>query len=127
MTAVLARLRHWAAALKRDAVALWIAARDPRMPLSLKLASAAVAAYALSPIDLIPDVIPVLGYVDDLILLPLAIAAIVRLVPGPLMAAFRAEADRLAEKPTSRWAAGVIVILWVAAALLLARIVAGML
>ena len=127
MRAFLARLRRWAAALKRDVVALWIAARDPRVPWYLKLSSAAVAAYALSPIDLIPDFIPVLGYLDDLILLPLAIAAIVRLVPAPLMAEFRAEADRLAERPTSRWATAAVIVLWIVAALVLSRIVARML
>lgn len=116
MRAVLARLKRWAAALKRDVVALWIAARDPRVPWYAKLACAAIAAYALSPIDLIPDFIPVLGYVDDLILLPLAIIATVRLVPAPLMAEFRAEADRRADRPVSRGAAAAIVVLWIAAA-----------
>jgi uncharacterized membrane protein YkvA (DUF1232 family) len=119
---VLARLKRWAALLKRDVVAIWLAARDPRVPWYAKLASAAVAAYALSPIDLIPDFIPVLGYLDDLILLPLAIAGIVRLIPPPLMEEFRAEADRRASRPASRWAPVIIVFLWLGGAIALFRI-----
>ena len=112
----MARLRAWAAAIKRDVVALYIAGRDPRVPWYVKLAAVAVAAYALSPIDLIPDFIPVLGYLDDVIILPVAIFLVITMIPGPLMAEFRAEAQRRAERPTSRAAAGVIIALWVAAA-----------
>ena len=72
-TGRLARLRRWAGAVKQDVVALYIAARDPRVPWHVKLAATAIAAYALSPIDPIPDFIPVLGYLDELILLPIAI------------------------------------------------------
>jgi uncharacterized membrane protein YkvA (DUF1232 family) len=115
----LARLKGWAARFKRDIVALWLAARDPRVPWYVKFASGAVAAYALSPIDLIPDFIPVIGYLDDLILLPLAIAAIVRLIPPPVLSDLRAKADRLAERPRSRAAAAAIVLVWVAAAAVL--------
>ena len=115
-----ARLRLWATALKRDVVALWLAARDPRTPGMAKLVAALVAAYALSPIDLIPDFIPVLGYVDDLILVPLGIALAVRLIPACLMAEFRSEAERRAERPTSAVAALVIAAVWLAAAALLA-------
>ena len=67
-----AHLRHWARGVKRDVVALWIAARDPRTPTVAKVAAAVLAAYALSPIDLIPDFIPVLGYLDDLVIVPSA-------------------------------------------------------
>jgi len=85
-----------------------------------------VAAYALSPIDLIPDFIPVLGYLDDLILLPLAIAGIVRLIPPPVLSDLRAKANELVERPKSRWAAAAIVVLWVLASLVLVWIAAGL-
>jgi uncharacterized membrane protein YkvA (DUF1232 family) len=91
------RLKAWARALKRDVVALWLAARDPRTPLAAKLLAGVVAAYALSPIDLIPDFIPVLGYLDDLLLVPAGIWLVVRLIPAELLAEFRAAAAR--EKP----------------------------
>src|SRR5829696_4523196 len=115
-TGILARLRRWARAVKQDVVALYIAARDPRVPWYVKLAAAAIAAYALSPIDPIPDFIPVLGYLDELIVLPIAIFLVIKMIPGPLMEEFRAEAQRRAERPVSRLAAAVIVGLWVAAA-----------
>ncbi len=119
---MLARLRQLARALKRDVVALWLAARDPRVPLLAKAVAAFVAAYALSPIDLIPDAIPVLGHLDDLVLVPLGIMLAVRLVPTGLMDEFRRRAADRAERPVSRAAAIVIVALWLlaVAALLLA-------
>ena len=114
-----AGLKQWARALKRDVVALWIAGRDRRVPWHAKAVAAAVAAYALSPIDLIPDFIPGLGYFDDLILVPLGIALAVRLIPPALMAEFRAEATRREALPRSRAAATGIVALWLGAAALL--------
>ena len=107
--------RQWARRVKRDIVALWIAAGDTRTPWYAKALAALVAGYALSPIDLIPDVIPVLGYVDDMILLPLGIVLTVRLIPGPLMGEFRLEADRRAERPISRRGMAVVVTIWLAA------------
>src|SRR3546814_19345602 len=80
------RLRHWARTIRRDVVALYLAARDPRVPWYAKALAACVAAYALSPIDLIPDFIPVLGYLDDVILVPLGILLAVRHVPAHVMA-----------------------------------------
>lgn len=115
-----ARLKRWAKAIRRDALALWIAARDPRTPWLAKAFCAAVAAYALSPIDLIPDAIPVLGLLDEAILLPLAILLAMRLIPAPLMAEFREEASRRAERPVSRAGAAAVILLWLAAAGLLA-------
>ena len=112
----LTRLREWARTIKRDVVALYIAARDPRVAWYVKLAAAVIAAYALSPIDLIPDFIPVLGYLDELIILPIAIFLVIKMIPAPLMEEFRAEAERRAERPVSRVAAAIIVGLWVAAA-----------
>lgn len=116
---MLKRLKRWARAIKRDVVAVWLAARDPRVPWYAKAIAAAVAAYALSPIDLIPDFIPVLGYLDDLLILPLGVLLVIRLIPEKLMAEFRAEAQRRVERPTNRRAAAVIVALWVTAAALL--------
>lgn len=109
---ILAPLKTWARDLARDVVALWIAARDPRVPWHAKAAAGAVAAYALSPIDLIPDFIPVLGYLDDLIIVPLGILLAVRLVPAALMVEFRTEARRLASRPRSRAGLLLIVAIW---------------
>ena len=82
-------------------MALWLAARDPRVPWYAKAVAGAVAAYALSPVDLIPDFIPVLGYMDELVILPLGIMLAVRLVPTALMAEFRAEAMRATSRPAA--------------------------
>jgi uncharacterized membrane protein YkvA (DUF1232 family) len=112
---VLKRAKQWARAIKRDAVAVWIAARDPRVPWYAKLLAGAVAAYALSPIDLIPDFIPVLGYLDDVIIVPAGILLTVRLIPGGLMEEFRAEAARREGRPISRAGAAGIVSVWIAA------------
>src|SRR5437870_4827402 len=95
------RAKSWARGVKRDVVALWLAGRDPRTPRLAKVLAVAVAAYALSPIDLIPDFVPVLGYLDDIVIVPLGILAVVRLIPPELMAEFRAEAV-LCERPVSR-------------------------
>lgn len=107
---MLQRLKDWAGRIRRDVVALWLAARDLRTPKMAKLVAAAVAAYALSPIDLIPDVIPVLGYLDDLILLPLGIMLAVRLIPPALMAEFRERATD--EKPISTAGAVMVIGSW---------------
>jgi uncharacterized membrane protein YkvA (DUF1232 family) len=115
---ILARLRRWARTIKTDVVALYLAARDPRVPWVAKLAAAMVAAYALSPIDLIPDFIPVLGYLDDVILVPIGILLAVRLIPPPLMEELREAARERAGRPASRGGALAVVILWVAAAIL---------
>jgi uncharacterized membrane protein YkvA (DUF1232 family) len=110
-----ARRKNWAREIKRDVTALYIAARDPRVSWYVKIAAAAIAAYALSPIDLIPDFIPVLGYLDEVILLPIAIVLVIRMIPDPLMAEFCEEAQRRSKRPTSRTAAAVIIALWIAA------------
>ena len=109
---ILAKVRNWARAIKRDILALWLAARDSRTPWYAKAVAAFVAAYALSPIDLIPDFIPILGYLDDAILLPLGILLAIRLVPPEVMAEMRARASQQADRPRSLVAAVVIVILW---------------
>jgi uncharacterized membrane protein YkvA (DUF1232 family) len=115
MASIVDRLRAWARALKRDVHALYLAARDKRVPLAAKLVAAGVAAYALSPIDLVPDFIPVLGQLDDLVIVPLGILLAVRLIPPALLAEHRAAAAAAAERPTSRAAAAVVVALWAGA------------
>jgi len=111
-------LKVWAGRLKRDVVALWLAARDPRTPWHAKALAGFVAAYALSPIDLIPDFIPVIGWLDDLLIVPAGIWLALRLVPPELMAEFREQAESRA-RPRSRAAAAIIIALWLAAAGLL--------
>jgi uncharacterized membrane protein YkvA (DUF1232 family) len=117
---MLQKVKDWALLIKRDVLAVWIAARDRRVPWYSKAVAAAVAAYALSPIDLIPDFIPVLGYLDDLVIVPAGILLVVWLIPAPLMAEFR-EAARLREQqPVSRAGAVAVILLWVAALVLVA-------
>ena len=112
------RLREWARGLKRDVLALWFAYRDPRTPLPAKLVAMLIVAYALSPIDLIPDFIPVLGYLDELILLPGAIFLVLKLIPDDILAAARERASQWLAgghaKPRNWVAAGVIVLIWMA-------------
>lgn len=112
--------RAWARTIKRDVVALWYAARDPRVPWYAKAVAACVVAYALSPIDLIPDFIPVLGYLDDLVIVPLGIIAAVKLVPEELMAEFRERAARLEQRPKSYAGAILIAVIWIGATIAIA-------
>ena len=109
------RLRQWARSVKSDVIAIYFAARDPRVPWHAKLLALCIAGYAMSPIDLIPDFVPFLGYLDDVVIVPLGILAVVRLIPPQIMAEHRASAARFSEKPTSRAAAVVIVLIWIAA------------
>ena len=119
MTQALTRLKQWAHAIKRDVIALWLAARDPRTPWIARAVAVLVAAYALSPIDLIPDFIPILGYLDDALLLPLGILLVIRLIPPKLMAEFRVAA-LAARPPASRLGAAAIAAIWCLSAVLLA-------
>jgi uncharacterized membrane protein YkvA (DUF1232 family) len=107
--------REKARAMKREVYALVLACRDPRTPWAARIVAACVVAYAFSPIDLIPDFVPVLGYLDDLILIPLGILLALRLVPPDVMADSRAHADEVlaSGKPVSRAAAAVIIGIWV--------------
>jgi len=106
---LIGKAKVWAKSMKRDVTALWLAAGDPRVPWHAKAVAAAVAAYALSPVDLIPDFIPVLGYLDDLIIVPLGILLAIRLIPPPVMAELRELAAQRTGRPVSR--AGLIFIL----------------
>ncbi|RCW83111.1 YkvA family protein [Phyllobacterium bourgognense] len=116
MTTTFERLRAWAKNIKRDIYAVYFAARDKRTPWYAKALAFIVAAYALSPIDLIPDFIPIIGYLDDIILVPLGILLVVRMIPPDLIAEHRQTAAAMADRPTSRGAAIAIVILWICVA-----------
>jgi uncharacterized membrane protein YkvA (DUF1232 family) len=109
---ILAKARTWARNLKHDTVAVYCAARDTRTPLLLRGLALAIAAYALSPIDLIPDFIPVLGYLDDLLIVPLGLWLVIRLLPPEVLIAARIQAAAMLARPTSYNAAIVIVGLW---------------
>lgn len=111
---MLNKVKDWVRRIKADVLTLYVAGRDTRTPAYAKLLALAVAAYALSPIDLIPDFIPILGYLDDILLVPLGIMVTIRLIPGPLLAEFRATAKELATLPSSRTAGIIIVFLWLA-------------
>jgi uncharacterized membrane protein YkvA (DUF1232 family) len=108
-------LKSRARRLQRETYALYLAYRDPRTPWYARVFAAAVVAYAFSPIDLIPDPVPVLGYLDDLILVPLGVALVLRMIPSAVMADARARAAETAVDglPVSRGAAVVIVLLWI--------------
>ncbi|NVM90973.1 YkvA family protein [Variovorax sp. UC74_104] len=118
-TSLSARLRGWARRLKRDGVTLWFACRHAATPWYAKALGMFVVAYALSPIDLIPDFVPVLGYVDDVLLLPGLIWLTIRLIPAPVLAECRERADAWMQssgsRPTSRWGAALVVAVWIAA------------
>ena len=101
LKASVVRLRVRARSVKRDARALYLAVRDPRVPWYAKLFALCIAAYALSPIDLIPDFVPVLGYLDEVILLPLAILLAIKMIPPAIMAEHRAAAVRAETKSST--------------------------
>ncbi|ONN82204.1 hypothetical protein A8D65_25345 [Burkholderia cenocepacia] len=115
------RSKQWAKKIKRDGVTLWFARKHPATPFLAKALAVVVVSYALSPIDLIPDFIPVLGYLDDVILLPILIWLTVRLIPDRVMAECRLEADKWlatqGSRPRSYVGAAAIVTLWIVASL----------
>ena len=117
-------IRQWARRIKQDAVMLWFACRDPRTPWLPKIICMLAVAYALSPIDLIPDFIPVLGYLDDAILLPAMVWLAVKLLPAVVVSDCRAEAAEWMQhnerKPVSRWGFVFVLLVWSLALLLLA-------
>jgi uncharacterized membrane protein YkvA (DUF1232 family) len=118
--ALLAELKQRARHLKTETFPLYLTARDPRTPWYAKLLVAGIVAYAVSPIDLIPDFVPVLGYLDDLILIPAGIALAVKLVPDSVLTDCRAQAQEIFKngQPVSRIAGVVIVVIWIALAAL---------
>lgn len=120
-----ARLKQWARSIKRQTMILWFCWKHPETPLPVKLLCLLVVSYALSPIDLIPDFIPVLGLLDDLLILPASIWLIIRLVPAPVYAASKLQADEFerasSQRPRSKAAAVVIVAIWLLLAVLCYR------
>ena len=115
---LLDKARAQAQRLKRDAYALYFVARDPRNPWYARALAAAVVAYALSPFDLIPDFVPVLGYLDDLVIVPLGIALVLRLVPRAVLDDCRVRAQLVADRPVSRAGAAFMIAVWLALAAL---------
>src|SRR6266849_170417 len=111
---MLSRMKTWARRLNRDGHAIYLASRDPRVPWHAKVLALAVAGYALSPIDLIPDFIPVIGYLDDLIIVPIGIFLVIRLVPAEVMAEHRELAKAAQDRPVSRGGAAAIIAVWIA-------------
>jgi uncharacterized membrane protein YkvA (DUF1232 family) len=104
-------LQKWARKMKREVFALYFAYQDPRTPFWAKAVTVAVVAYAFSPVDLIPDFIPLLGYLDDLILIPLGIALAIRMIPEPVLEDSRRRAySQLTKKPRN-WVAGALILL----------------
>ena len=120
------RLKQWSGRLESEVYALYLAYKDPRVPWHARLFAALVVGYAFSPIDLIPDPIPVLGYLDDLLLAPLGIALAIKLIPPGVLAEHRAQAQKVAAegKPINRTAAAVVAILWVSLVVLAVYLVA---
>ena len=119
------RMKSWARAIKRDIATLWLAVRHPDVPWYAKAIAAATVAYALSPIDLIPDFVPVLGYLDDIIIVPLGIMLAVRLIPQELLAGLRRQAEQTGRLPKSRAGLAAIVAIWLIAAAALALSLVG--
>jgi uncharacterized membrane protein YkvA (DUF1232 family) len=115
------KLRHWAGRLRNELSALYGAARDPRVPWFVRLLALAVVAYALSPIDLIPDFLPVIGYLDDLLIVPLGLWLLIRLMPADVLAEHRARARASARPPASRAAAFAVVAVWLVLAAVFIR------
>ena len=120
------QLKRWARRLEAEVYALYLAYRDPRVPLYARVFAAIVVGYAFSPIDLIPDPIPVLGYLDDLVLVPLGVALAIRMIPAPVLDECRERAREVVAsgKPVNRVAAAVVVAIWVALAALAVFLVA---
>jgi len=113
---VMGGIEEWkqrARGLKIEVRALYLAYKDPRVPWYAKVMAACVVGYALSPIDLIPDPIPVLGYLDDLVIVPLGVLLARRLIPEAVLAECREKARGLQGKPANWWAAGVIIAIWI--------------
>jgi uncharacterized membrane protein YkvA (DUF1232 family) len=116
---MLSRIKTWARSLKREVHAIYLASRDPRVPWYAKALAVAIAGYALSPIDLIPDFIPVVGYLDELVILPLGIWLVVSLIPDAVMAECRAKASEAGQPPVSRAGMAAILLVWVVGAVTL--------
>lgn len=111
----LSSLKERARALKLHTLTVYFLARDPRAPCWLRLLAISIAAYALSPIDLIPDFIPVIGYLDDIVIVAFGIALVIRLAPALLLESAKWQASQSEQKPVSYYAAGFIIAVWIIA------------
>ena len=121
---MLARLKNWAKNIKSDVIALYFCARDPRVPWYAKAVAVLVVAYALSPIDLIPDFIPVIGYLDDIILIPLGLLLVIKLIPPDIFQEHRiAAATRDIGRPVSKLGAIVVIFIWLLAIALAVQLI----
>jgi uncharacterized membrane protein YkvA (DUF1232 family) len=109
----LASLKERACLLQRDTLAVWFAAKDKRTPWYARALALLVTAYALSPIDLVPDFIPVRGYLDDLVLIPAGIALTLKLIPAEVMADARLKAEVSLAKPATWWVTALIILVWI--------------
>lgn len=109
-------MKQWAAKLKRDTLTVWLAARDRRVGLATKMIAGVTAAYALSPVDLIPDFIPVLGLLDDLVIVPLGLWVVIRMIKPEVLEDLRAKAASLAQRPVSRTGLVLVLLVWAAIA-----------
>jgi uncharacterized membrane protein YkvA (DUF1232 family) len=118
IAAIFYNLKRRARMLLRDVHAVYLAAFDPRVPWYVKILAATVAGYALSPIDLIPDFIPVVGYLDDFVIVPLGIWLVVSLIPDQVMTECRARADEVGQRPLSRAGMIAIIVAWIVAAMI---------
>ena len=107
------RLESWARRLKVEVYALYLAYKDPRVSWYARVFAAVVVGYAFSPIDLIPDVVPVLGYLDDLILVPLGVALAIKMIPPQVLSECREKARDMTDRPVNRVAAAVVVVVWI--------------
>jgi uncharacterized membrane protein YkvA (DUF1232 family) len=116
-------LKGRARSLQRDTLAVWYAAKDKRTPWYARILAVLVAAYALSPVDLVPDFIPVLGYLDDLILIPAGIALVLRLIPAVVMSDARIKAEASLAKPSTWWMTGLIILVWICLVILIIYLV----
>ena len=125
MTGLFESWKQKARLLKQEIYALYLAYRDPRVPLHAKIFAACVVGYAFSPIDLIPDPIPILGYLDDLVLIPIGISLAIKMIPAVVMAESRVKASQVLEqgKPVNWVAAGVIVAIWLCLAILVLAVI----
>jgi uncharacterized membrane protein YkvA (DUF1232 family) len=117
---LLATLKKRARSLQRDTLAVWFAAKDKRTPWYARALAVLVTAYALSPIDLVPDFIPVLGYLDDLVLIPAGIALTLKLIPVEVIADARLKSDASLAKPATWWMTALIILVWISLLALIA-------
>lgn len=120
---LLDKLRHRARQIKANTMVVFFAARDPQTPWYAKLTAGIVLSYAFSPIDLVPDFIPVLGLLDDLLIVPLGLALAIKMIPDHVLESAKVKAQQTSLRPTNIWAAAVIIIIWACLAALVIKLI----